>query len=253
MASLNGKLPIDSFFRKTVFDDGIHLDEKTKLILALRNYTYAVSMLIPAYHFFKAANHSEKIDTNRTYPENIKIHFMQSAMLERLLVQLRRLHETKRSLVTSVAKTLSQPEIVIYLYQRTKVDIEKSLFTKLISCIAREWQLRDDGASDKCPHSSNLISRQNWSARRAANKLASHMTFDDYDVSKLDIECLVQHSALIASLIQRCMGKDVYNHNFFEVEQASYEASIDIFSVKHNSKLIFTRIDYDINRIISDS
>lgn len=250
MASIIGKIP-DDFFRKVNFEEP-RLDEKPKLILALRGYTYAVSMLIPSYHFLKAANHAQLKNKVESYPEKIKIHFMQAAMFERLLVQLRRLHETKQSLVENVAEKLSKAETLDFLYQRSNVRIDEKVFIKLFSYVAKEWKLRDIGTGLKCPNTNELISRQNWSAKRAANKLATHMTIDDYEVSEFDIDCLVRHSALIALILQKCLGNDVYEHDYMDVEQASYEASCSLFGVNHSEDFIFNQTETRIKSLLID-
>ncbi len=69
------------------------------------------------------------------------------------------------------------------------------------------------------------------------------MTFDDYEVTDFDIDCLVTHSALLARIIQICLGKAVYDEDYIELEKNSYLSAIDVFSVEHNEIFIYSQVN----------
>ncbi len=235
----------------TSFEE-VTLNTNETITQALYAYTCAVSHLLPAYYFLKAANHASLSPVKNSYPTEIKIQTLQSSMFERLLVQLRRLHETNKrqpTLVTNITEYLESDAVINFLFDRSDSHLGKCSFIRHIEQLRQEWKLRDDGTHRKAPTNNQLVSRQNWSVKRAANKLASHITFSNYQVTDTDIQGLVNHSCLIARLIQITMGTTVYPFDYVEVESGAHIAAMETLNVSIASENIVE----GVNRFIVEN
>ena len=230
------------------------MDGNTKAILSLRGYACAVSMLIPAYHFFLASNAANKVGIkDKKYQQAITIIFMKEAMFERLVIQLRRLYDGNRKSLSSgnIVKLLQQADVRAWLEDRSRSQMkwsseeERGIFDANIKFVLMqcELQLKLQG---ELSVNDPMLATQAVLARRAANKRAAHMTLDDFGITNFDLHDLVFEACLIARAIQQCFGIDVCDTNYEEVDKGSYDASVDMFGLSHPLGLLLGDLDANL-------
>ena len=230
------------------------LDNNEIAMLSLRGYACAVSMLIPAYHFFLASNLANEAGLKgKEYQQAITIMFMKEAMFDRLIIQLRRLYDGDLKSLSSgnIVKLLQQPDVYAWLenWSRTKMkwssEEEAVIFDANIKFVIRqcELQLKTQG---ELSTNDPMLATQAVLVRRAANKRAAHMTLDDFGITDSDLYDLVFEACLIARAIQQCLGGDACDTNYEEVDQGSYDASASMFGVKHPRGLLLGDLDANL-------
>lgn len=230
------------------------MDSNTKAIQSLRGYACAVSMLIPAYHFFLASNAANKVEIkNKKYKQAITIIFMKEAMFDRLVIQWRRLYDGNRKSLSggNIVELLQQSDVRAWLEDRSRTqmkwssDEEKGIFDANINFVLRQCklQLKNQG---ELSVNDPMLATQAVLARRAANKRAAHMTLDNFGITDSDLHDLVFQACLIARAIQQCFGIDTCDTNYEEIDKGSYDASFDMFGLSHPRGLLLSDLDENL-------
>ncbi len=230
------------------------LDNNEIAMLSLRGYACAVSMLIPAYHFFLASNLAGDAGLKgKEYQQAITIAFMKEAMFDRLIIQLRRLYDNDLESLSSgnIVKLLQQSDVYAWLETRSRTkmkwssDKEAEKFDSNIKFVIRscEFQLK---TLSELSANDPMLATQAVLVRRAANKRAAHMTLDDFRITESDLHDLVYKACLIARAIQQCLGGDACDTSYEEIDKGSYDASISMFGVKHPRGILLGDLDANL-------
>lgn len=215
------------------------LSDEARLIQSMKGFACGVSMVIPAYHFWLGAETAHPAsEAGDSYPRLVLTYFMKEAMLDAVLLSLRRLFESDpRSLaVGTIANLLAREDMRAVLRIRSRVllkeaalpdhDIDGKIEVLLIQCAIHLSPSARDPLLAR-------VGRQVQLARRAANKRAAHITLDEYAISLDDIHQLVSNALAIARSIQGLLGRDACDTDLVEVDGAAYEAAAHVFGISH--------------------
>jgi len=237
-------------YTKTLTDEG-------KAFQSLQGFACATSMLIPSYHLWFSATETSMIG-NRTedYSDIVMRTYMDSAMLDHLLIQIRRIFDPDLNSLAAgtIVKSLNNPDILNYVISRATVSSEEKgeEWIKNHLNLVREYcSLALVKKRSDIPIIAPLFQIQAYLARRAANKRAAHMTLDDFGISADDIHNLCYTTVIIARSIHRVLREDVYVGNYSDVDKGAYEGATRIFRYKHSTGLLTANIEDDIDEHVS--
>jgi len=237
-------------YTKTLTNEG-------KAIHSLRGFACATSMLIPSYHlWFAAAEVSMNEKRIGDYSERVIRTYMVDAMLDHLLIQIRRIYDpTLNSLAAgTIVKSLDNPTIRNHLITRASVSAKEKgevWVNNHLNLVHEYCSLGLITKKSDLPIITPLFQIQVFLARRAANKRAAHMTLDDFGISPDDIYNLCYTTIIIARSIHRVLREDAYVGSYADVDEGAYEAASRFFRYKHTAGLLTSNIEDDVDEHVS--
>lgn len=259
MAKLKIKFgpPIPDF--RIFQNNTVKMTNEEKVVLSLRGFASAVSMMIPTYHFWLAAIEVEVNANSALDYSNIVTHsYMRESMLDYLLIQVRRVLDPDRKSLAAgtIAELLDEPDMLRYLVRRSldlapaKEILDAQSVENHLRLVQQLCSLGIVNDVDKLAADAPLFQVQTYLLRRAANKRSAHMTFDDYGFSRSDICDVCFKILVIARALHRVCGDDVYLGNYADVDRGSYEASARILGHRHAAGLLTSDLEENIDMLV---
>ncbi len=236
------------------------MGDEEKAILALRGFASAASMIIPSYHLWLAALHADDNSSisSSDYPRLILHTYMREAMLDQLLVQLRRLYDPDKNSLAggTISSLLKKAMVHNWLVARAKevshstLSFDANLTENHLTFIQEHCSLCLVNKAEALQNNAPRLQVQALLVRRAANKRSAHMTLDDYALTQSDLRDVCFHTLLIARAIQRVYGDDVYSGNYVHVDSGSYEAAAQVFGNGHSKGLLTSSLEENLDMLI---